>query len=213
MARRSDGSPLRSDLLAGRTVVVAAPPPPDGRPWPYAGAVSGQCEALGARVLALEVVDPPAGGEPQAQLRPAVGELLAGGPVHALVVDGAALFAAARGGRPALVRCLDGTWSAARPLVKAAFVDGAGGGRVVLIAPPTDAGEHAEGAVAGLENLARTLSTEWARHRVTTVAIAPSAGETAAGETATLVAYLASAAGDYFSGCLLDLRGPLSGRP
>src|ERR671934_252664 len=53
---------------------------------------------------------------------------------------------------------------------------------------------YCEGGRAGLENLARTLSIEWARHAVTTVAIAPGAS-TSAGELAALVAYLASPAG------------------
>jgi NAD(P)-dependent dehydrogenase (short-subunit alcohol dehydrogenase family) len=80
-------------------------------------------------------------------------------------------------------------------------------GRIVYLAPASDAGEHAGAARAGLENLARTLSIEWARHGITLVTIAP--GEaTAAGEVAALCAYLASPAGAYFSGCLLDLRGP-----
>ena len=81
----------------------------------------------------------------------------------------------------------------------------AGGSSTSL--PRPDAGEHAPAACAGLENLARTLSIEWARHGITTVTIAPGA-ETPAGEVAALTAYLASPAGAYFSGCLLDLRGP-----
>ena len=60
----------------------------------------------------------------------------------------------------------------------------------------------ARAARAGLENLARTLSIEWSRHAITTVAIAP-APDTDAGELAALCAYLASPAGAYFSGCLL----------
>ena len=68
-----------------------------------------------------------------------------------------------------------------------------------------DSAEHADAACAGLENLARTLSIEWARHGITPVTIAP--GASAMGEAAALVAYLASPAGAYFSGCLLDLPG------
>jgi NAD(P)-dependent dehydrogenase (short-subunit alcohol dehydrogenase family) len=84
---------------------------------------------------------------------------------------------------------------------------------VLYIAPPAGHGQsdgaalHAAAARAGLENLARTLSIEWARHGVTPVAIAPGP-DSSAGEVAALVAYLASPAGSYFSGCLLDLRGP-----
>ena len=72
---------------------------------------------------------------------------------------------------------------------------------------PAAGGEHARAACAALENLARTLSIEWSRHGITTVALAPGAG-TSPAEVAGLVAYLASPAGAYFSGCLLDLRGP-----
>jgi NAD(P)-dependent dehydrogenase (short-subunit alcohol dehydrogenase family) len=135
------------------------------------------------------------------------------GSLDLLVVDGAGLFA--QGG---LRTCLDATWNVTRAVVNLAFLgaepsssDRPGSGsaprRIVYLAPASDAGEHAGAARAGLENLARTLSIEWARHGITLVTIAP--GEaTAAGEVAALTAYLASPAGAYFSGCLLDLRGP-----
>src|SRR5207245_2178300 len=83
--------------------------------------------------------------------------------------------------------------------------DGGAGGRIVLLAPRPGAGPHAEAATAGIENLARTLSIEWARHSITAVAVAPGA-RTPAGELAAVTAYLLSPAGAYFSGCLLDLR-------
>ena len=54
---------------------------------------------------------------------------------------------------------------------------------------------------------ARTLSIEWARYGITVVAVAPGA-ETTREEVAALCAWLASPAGAYFSGCLLDLAGP-----
>jgi NAD(P)-dependent dehydrogenase (short-subunit alcohol dehydrogenase family) len=135
------------------------------------------------------------------------------GSLDLLVVDGAGLFA--QGG---LRTCLDATWNVTRAVVNLAFLgaepsssDRPGSGSaprlIVYLAPASDAGEHAGAARAGLENLARTLSIEWARHGITLVTIAP--GEaTAAGEVAALTAYLASPAGAYFSGCLLDLRGP-----
>ena len=123
------------------------------------------------------------------------------GGVDVLVVDGVALFAA--GG---LGGCLEGAWEATRAVVNDAFLPAARGGRIVYLAPAPGAGEQAEAARAGLENLARTLSVEWARHRITVVTIA--LGDTTApGEAAALTAYLASPAGAYFSGCLLDLRG------
>jgi NAD(P)-dependent dehydrogenase (short-subunit alcohol dehydrogenase family) len=129
-----------------------------------------------------------------------------------LVVDGAGLFA--QGG---LHTCLDATWNVTRAVVNHAFLTSdqpaephqvdRGYRRIVYLAPKPNAGEFAGAACAGLENLARTLSTEWARHGITVVTIA-SGRETAAGEVAALCAYLASPAGAYFSGCLLDLRGP-----
>lgn len=126
------------------------------------------------------------------------------GTLNLLVVDGAALFA--QGG---LRACLDATWNVTRAVVNLAFLaveQGPSTRRIVYLAPAPGAGESASAARAGLENLSRTLSTEWARHAITVVTIAP--GETTtAGEIAALCAYLASPAGDYFSGCLLDLRG------
>jgi NAD(P)-dependent dehydrogenase (short-subunit alcohol dehydrogenase family) len=116
------------------------------------------------------------------------------GSLDMLVVDGAGLFA--QGG---LRTCLDATWNVTRAVVNEAFlmpephrVDQGSPRvdrryrRIVYLAPAPDAGELADAARAGLENLGRTLSTEWARYGITVVAIAPA----------------------YFSGCQLDLRGP-----
>jgi len=126
-----------------------------------------------------------------------------------LVVDGLDLFAAAPAaggdGSAALRVCMDGAWNATRAVVNLAFLpEGPGGegassargGRVVYLAPPPSAGEYANAARAGLENLARTLVT---------IALGDA---TAPGEAAALTAYLASPAGAYFSGCQLDLRRP-----
>ena len=89
------------------------------------------------------------------------------------------------GARTALRRCLEASWSVTRALVERAFLPDGHGGRIVYIAPPPDAGEHADAARAGLENLARTLSIEWARHGITVVTIAPgSGGASAASEAA-----------------------------
>lgn len=170
-------------------------------------AVSAVCMELGARV---SVCAADAFAD-EAALEGTVGAALAEvGSLDLLVVDGAGLFTGGEDARVALGACLDATWNVTRAVANLAFLaDEAGptGGRVVYLAPPPGAGPHAEAARAGLENLARTLSIEWARHGVTLVAIAP--GEaTAASEVAALCAYLASPAGAYFSGCLLDLRGP-----
>jgi NAD(P)-dependent dehydrogenase (short-subunit alcohol dehydrogenase family) len=122
--------------------------------------------------------------------------------VDMLVVDGAALFAP-----DGLRGCLAGAWDATRAVVNGAFLSGGRGGRIVFLAPPPAAGPQSGAARAGLENLARTLSTEWARYGITVVTIAPG-DATPACEVAALCAYLASPAGAYFSGCQLDLRGP-----
>ena len=45
---------------------------------------------------------------------------------------------------------------------------------------------------------------EWARYGVTTVALAPGA-RTSDAELAELVSFLVSPAGEYFSGCVLEL--------
>jgi hypothetical protein len=113
-----------------------------------------------------------------------------------LVWDGAAAFAAAAG-VDAVRAALDGAWAAIQPRATRPML------LLLLAPPPGDA--HAEAARAGLENLARTLSIEWARLEIRPVAIHPGAA-TAAGEVAELAAFLASPAGAYYSGCRFDLR-------
>jgi hypothetical protein len=113
-----------------------------------------------------------------------------------LVWDGAAAFAAAAGVDAARA-ALDGAWAAIQPRATRPML------LLLLAPPPGDA--HAEAARAGLENLARTLSIEWARMGIRPVAIHPGAA-TAAGEVAELAAFLASPAGAYYSGCRFDLR-------
>jgi citronellol/citronellal dehydrogenase len=124
----------------------------------------------------------------------------------------AALGATVTGDRPATVvvdaggageprAALDGAWDVIRPAAEAMIADD--GGQILLLAPPPgDA--HAEAARAGLENLARTLSVEWARYDIRPTAILP-APSTTDDERAQLVAFLASPAGDYYSGCAFTL--------
>jgi NAD(P)-dependent dehydrogenase (short-subunit alcohol dehydrogenase family) len=78
-----------------------------------------------------------------------------------------------------------------------AWIAGERSGKVVLVAPDDDAPQR-----AALENLARTLSVEWARYGITATAILPGGAE----DVAQLVAFLASPAGDYYSGCAFTLR-------
>jgi NAD(P)-dependent dehydrogenase (short-subunit alcohol dehydrogenase family) len=113
-----------------------------------------------------------------------------------LVVDGAAMFATAAAAE-AVRAALDGAWAAIRPH--------ASGAKLILLLAPPPGDAHAEAARAGLENLARTLSIEWARLGIRPVAIHPGAA-TPAGEVAELAAFLASPAGAYYSGCRFDLR-------
>jgi len=108
---------------------------------------------------------------------------------------------AALGGADTLV-CAAGDLDAAFIVTRAvasAWIAAGRGGKAILLAP-------AEGAPvrAALENLARTLSVEWARHDIRTTAILPG-DETTPGEVARLVAFLASPAGDYYSGCAFSL--------
>jgi NAD(P)-dependent dehydrogenase (short-subunit alcohol dehydrogenase family) len=118
-------------------------------------------------------------------LAAAAGEL---GAVDAIVCDGRVLFDAAGGGLPGLRAAADGCFAAARAAVNAAFIP-AGRGKIVLLAPSDAA------TAAALENTARTLSTEWARHQIVITCVHDGA------ETEALVAFLCSPAGDYYSGC------------
>jgi len=194
---------LRPGLLEGSSVLIAGTMEPAAS---LGSAVDEACTELGADVYMCAPVVADEAIVDQMVID-AVTEL---GSLDLLVVDGEGLFA--QGG---LRTCLDATWNVTRAVVNLAFLeaepsssDRPGSGsltrRIVYLAPASAASEHAGAARAGLENLARTLSIEWARHGITVVTIAP--GEaTDAGEVAALTAYLASSAGAYFSGCLLDL--------
>jgi NAD(P)-dependent dehydrogenase (short-subunit alcohol dehydrogenase family) len=135
------------------------------------------------------------------------------GHIDVLVVDAASAFVAAGGGMAGLRSAVDDGWNVVRAVVNASWVpagsegEGEGaptappaGGKVVFLAPAADAGEHANAVGAALENAARTLSVEWARFGVRITAVRPREGASA-DERAELVAFLASPAGDYFTGC------------
>jgi hypothetical protein len=123
-------------------------------------------------------------------------------PLHGLVFDAAASFGL--GGQSGLGHSLQLAWLATRAIATGALIADEGPGQLVLIAPRPDAGVHAEAARAGLENLARTLSVEWARFAVTSVAVCPGS-QTTDEELAELVCFLLSAGGQYLSGCRFDL--------
>jgi NAD(P)-dependent dehydrogenase (short-subunit alcohol dehydrogenase family) len=218
---------LRPGVLDGVCVLVAdaralvgredEPGAGDGRDGrSFAQALETSCAALGAQVRAWS----------RDETSDANADLLAIDAGGAFALEDARsgqLASAAEGSdrvdasRAALAACLDSAWEATSRVANAAFIESGRGGRIVFVAPAVSApasvsadgrrgAQLRDAARAGLENLARTLSIEWARYGITTVTIAPAEG-TPVDELAALVAYLASPAGAYFSGCLLDLRG------
>jgi NAD(P)-dependent dehydrogenase (short-subunit alcohol dehydrogenase family) len=180
---------LRQDLLVGRTVAVGGD---------VSQAVADLVARLGASVQALD----------------------GAGPVEAIVYGAGTAFA--DGGAPGLAAALEQTWDAIAEVAGGSMIpegaggsmipEGAGGsmipegagGKIVLISPRAGAGRHAEAARAGLENLARTLSIEWARFGITATTIAPGKS-TREHDVALLVTFVLSHAGDYFSGCRFEL--------
>lgn len=168
---------LRPGLLDGRVVALGG-----------GDALGAPLAALGATTRALPfVLDEDAMA---AAADPAT---------HALVHDLRPAFT------DGLRATLDLAWITVRAVANATFIPEVRGGKVVVIAPPPDdADPAAAGVRAAAENLARTLSIEWARHGITTVAITPGP-ETTDAQLAALAAYLVSPAGDYFSGTRLAL--------
>jgi NAD(P)-dependent dehydrogenase (short-subunit alcohol dehydrogenase family) len=210
MGSETATAPLRAGLLDGCAALVAGAPGlgPCGR---EALAV---LSALGASAVALDLE---LLGEPEEQEQTIAAAALdaaaAAGEPRLLIVDGDSLLGSATaareevraGGAVPLSAALQAAWSAVRAVAERSYIAPGGGGRVVLIAPRPGTGEHARAAAAGLENLARTLSIEWARYAITAVALVP--GEaTTVNELAVICAYLGSPAGEYFSGCALELR-------
>ena len=177
---------LRPGALDGRVLVLAGD----------AAAVAECCGALGAAIerIGADLLDE------EAVTAAALGLVEA----DVLAVDTAAAFAGAGGGLGGLRLAVDGAWTAVRAVANADWIGPGRAGRVVLLAPAPDAGEHAGAVRAALENTARTLSTEWARHGVTVVAVLPGEDTTVA-EVAELVAFLASEAGAYYTGCAFTL--------
>lgn len=200
---------LRPGLLEGVSIVLArAADEGDDPQVGFAGPVRTLCASLGAQVAVCAPATAGEAGEREAAADGAVEVALRElDAAHVLVVDGAGLFERADPA-DALAETLQSTWDLTRALAARAFIPESAGGRIVLLAPRSAAGAgHAAAAAAGLENLARTLSVEWARYAITTVALAPGPASSPA-EVATLCAWLAAPAGAYFSGCLLDLTGP-----
>jgi citronellol/citronellal dehydrogenase len=131
---------------------------------------------------------------------------------------------------------VEGTWLMTHAVASRAMIPGSTGGKIVNVTLSPHHGlpgmAHSSAARAAVENLTRVLSIEWARFgiRLTALAAGHFATETlrtkypkqvvegVAGtvplgrlgteeEFAWLVAYLATPAGDYFSGAVLTLDG------
>lgn len=140
-----------------------------------------------------------------------------------------------KGFRTVIELNVEGTWLMTHAVATKAMIP-SGGGKVVNITLSPHHGlpamAHSSAARAAVENLTRVLSIEWARFdiRLTALAIGHFATETLMTkypqpvvegvahtvplrrlgrpeEAAWLVAYLASPAGDYFSGAILTLDG------
>jgi hypothetical protein len=158
-------------------------------------AISDELRGLGACPTAID--DATAGDEQAASAW--VAERL---PLTALVFDARSSFEPA--GMLGLQNALERAWIMARAVATGALIEADTPGRLLFIAPRPDAGAHADAVRAGLENLARTLSVEWARFGVTAVAICPGT-QTTDQELASLVTFLVSQAGGYFTGCRFDL--------
>ncbi len=124
------------------------------------------------------------------------------GAPDTLVLDARGAFGA--GGYDGLRAAVDTTFGRLRDVAARHWIDQDRPGQAIVVAPAPGAGPHAGAARAGLENLVRTLSTEWARHQVTTIALLP-ADTTPEQTLHDLVAYLATPAGAYVSGAALTL--------
>lgn len=176
---------LREDLLSGLSVLVAGP-----------GEAPESLFGATLRQFAPTLDDAGEGGAAWVADQ---------GAVDALVFDANAEIV---GGVEGLRQVLDAAWIACAAAANGSFIPEGRAGRIVLVAPAPAAGEMAAAAIAALENLARTLSVEWARYAITITAIAPGQA-TRPADVAAVVAYLLSPAGGYFSGARLDLD-PLS---
>jgi NAD(P)-dependent dehydrogenase (short-subunit alcohol dehydrogenase family) len=201
---------LREGALRDRVIVIgraAGPAPADTTASPAAALAAARCRALGARVFDL-VGDP---ADEDGCAAGVAGIMNWHGSIDVLLNDSASGFeaapAAGQDGMLALRAALDAAWVTTRAVANAAFIPDAHGGRVINLAPMPSEGANPgrEAARAGLENMARTLSIEWARFGVRTTAILPGT-RTDPADVAGLVAFLASDAGDYYSGCAFSLR-------
>jgi NAD(P)-dependent dehydrogenase (short-subunit alcohol dehydrogenase family) len=175
---------LRDGALAGRRIARFG-----------AAAAGDACVAAGGDVVELRA-DP-------LDEEAFAAEVAALSEADAVIADAATAFVRDGGGYEALRGALDRAFAAARAVAAEHLFKN--GGKVVFVAPRPETGEHAGALRAALENTARTLSTEWARLSVTAVAVLPGT-ETVDAELAETVAFLVSEAGDYYTGCALEMQ-------
>ena len=141
----------------------------------------------------------------------------------------------AKGFRTVTELNVQGTWNMTHAAATKAFMP-QGGGKVVSVTLSPHNGMpgmvHSGAARAAVENMMRTLSVEWARFGIRSVAVAPGQIDTEVFRTkypkvlvdavprtiplgrlgrpeeiAWLIAYLASPAGDFFSGTVITVDG------
>jgi citronellol/citronellal dehydrogenase len=141
----------------------------------------------------------------------------------------------AKGFRTVIELNVQGTWQMTHAVATKAFIP-QGGGKVVSVTLSPHNGMpgmvHSGAARAAVENMMRTLSVEWSRFQIKLCAIAAGQFDTEVlrtkypaqvaenvprtvplqrlgrpEEMAWLIAYLASPAGDFFSGCVLTIDG------
>lgn len=168
---------LARNLLAGRRIAVGGT---------LLGPLTERLAALGAELEALAPADLP---DDEGR----VGEWATQrAPLDALLY------------RSAADEQTDAIWAAVREVAVGALIPGQNHGKIVLVGPTAAGDGRASALRAALENLARTLSIEWARYGVTVVMIAPGASTTDQ-ELAELVGFVVSEAGAYLSGCRLEL--------
>jgi NAD(P)-dependent dehydrogenase (short-subunit alcohol dehydrogenase family) len=191
----------RPGLLEGQVVAVAGRAAGAGRAAAAAcGEAGAHVEQLGDEGHRLDLLDEPA-------VQSAVAAIAAPEQsIDTVVMDAASVFTAQEAPDQALSAATTAAWVVARAAATRVMIDAPRGGKVMFLAPTPDAGRHAGAARAALENLARTLSIEWSRHRIRTTTIAPGS-RTRPSDIASLVVYLGSPAGDYFSGCVFSLEG------
>ena len=193
-------------------------------------AIGGEFEPVACDIRDEEAVDAMVGGIVERHGRIDVLVNNAGGQFLA-----PAETISAKGFRTVTELNVQGTWNMTHAVATKAFIP-RGSGKVVSVTLSPHNGMpgmvHSGAARAAVENMMRTLSVEWSRYGIRLVAVAPGQIDTEVFRTkypqvvvdtvprtiplgrlgrpeeiAWLIAYLASPAGDFFSGAVLTIDG------